>query len=355
MKSLQLMLLSTLLVGCVLLPRAAVAQTMIDQTVDSATNVLDEVMAVPAKQIPQSLLANASAVAIIPNVVKGGFVIGVRHGRGVVLVRDDGGNWHPPMFVSLTGGSVGWQAGIQSTDVVLVFRTRKSIDGLMNGKLTIGVDAAAAAGPVGRQAAAATDERLGAEILSYSRSRGLFAGVSVDGSMIQLDHSAGGAYYQTPIISANGQSVRPLNTSPPSAIRLMNRLAQYSGAPQIVAPATQSRPNLPPPSTAAVIPQPEVVRRKIVASWQRLAAVLDDGWRTYLAPPEGILQGQAIDPAALRNTLQQYSVVTSNQQYAVLANNRDFTTTHQLLVEYLALQTNQSATQLRLPPPPSRR
>lgn len=253
----------------------AMSQTIMDQTVDLATNVLDEIMSVPAKQIPESLLASARGVAIIPSVVKGGFIVGVRHGRGVVMVRDDSGQWHPPLFVSLTGGSVGWQAGIQSTDVVLVFRTRKSIDNLLSGRFTIGVDAAAAAGPVGRQAAAATDATLTAEILSYSRSRGLFAGVSIDGSVMQLDYSAGGAYYQTPIVGANGEAIRPLNSAPPSAIRLMNRIAQYSGAPQIDAPGLTQ-------NAIPVTPQPnqaEMVRGQLVTSWQRLSTILDERWR----------------------------------------------------------------------------
>jgi lipid-binding SYLF domain-containing protein len=209
-------------------PCLSLAQTSMDLTVDAATGVLDEIMSVPAKQIPQYLLADAHGVAIIPNVVKGGFVVGVRHGRGVALIRDDMGQWNPPIFVSLTGGSVGWQAGIQSTDVVLIFRTRKSIDGLMSGRLTVGVDAAVAAGPVGRQAAAATDTSLGAEILSYSRSRGLFAGVSLDGSLMQLDHAAGSAYYHTPIVGANGQghssveygtALRDSTNEPPGGIQ----------------------------------------------------------------------------------------------------------------------------------------
>ncbi|HUG69806.1 MAG TPA: lipid-binding SYLF domain-containing protein, partial [Pirellulaceae bacterium] len=144
MNSLPRSLFIACLLGSALTPCLATAQSSMDQTVDLATNVLDEIMSVPAHQIPEYLLADAQGVAIIPNVVKGGFVVGVRHGRGVALVRDAAGRWNPPIFVSLTGGSIGWQAGIQATDVVLVFRTRKSIDGLMTGKLTIGVDAAAA-------------------------------------------------------------------------------------------------------------------------------------------------------------------------------------------------------------------
>ena len=160
-----------LMVSC-LFSNVAFAQSQENQIVLNSTAVLREVMAIPASQIPAKLLQEARGIAIIPGVVKGGFVVGVRHGRGVMLVRSESNQWLPPMFITLSGGSVGWQAGIQSTDVILVFRTRNSINNLMNGKLTLGVDAAAAAGPIGRQAAAATALSLSAELLSYSRSRG---------------------------------------------------------------------------------------------------------------------------------------------------------------------------------------
>jgi lipid-binding SYLF domain-containing protein len=159
------------------------------QTLKSATAVLNELSAIPAKCIPPALLADAQGVAIIPHVIKAGFVVGGRGGHGVVLVRDKNGVWGEPTFVNLGGASVGFQAGVKSTDVVLVFRTRKSLNRILagKGKVTLGADAAIAAGPVGRQAAAATDARLRAEILSYSRSRGLFAGVSLDGAVIRSD------------------------------------------------------------------------------------------------------------------------------------------------------------------------
>ena len=120
---------------------------------------------------------------IVPRVIKAGLVVGGRFGRGVVLVRNGKGCWSNPAFVTLTGGSVGWQIGVQSTDLVLVFKNRKTADRLLHGKdkLTLGADAAVAAGPLGRQAEAGTDARLHAEIYSYSRSRGLFAGISLKG------------------------------------------------------------------------------------------------------------------------------------------------------------------------------
>ena len=145
-------------------------------TVRKSEQVLAEIMAIPARAIPEHLLADAQGVAIVPNVIKIGFIAGGRRGHGVVLVRDHEGEWSLPQFVTLTGGSVGWQAGIQGSDIVLVFMTKKSVEGMLRNTFTIGADVSAAAGPVGRDAAAATDERLKAEILSYSRSRGLFLG-----------------------------------------------------------------------------------------------------------------------------------------------------------------------------------
>ena len=176
----------------------APGQSREDLVVNNASMVLENFMALPTKRIPERLLSRAQAVAIIPRVIKGGFIIGVRHGTGVLLARTPAGGFGPPQFVSLTGGSVGFQAGVQSTDVILVFRTARSVQSLMQGTFTLGVDAAAAAGPVGRQASAATNAQLNAEVWSYSRSRGAFVGVSLDGSALQIDSYADQLYYHTP-------------------------------------------------------------------------------------------------------------------------------------------------------------
>ncbi len=166
--------------------------------IDLSTGVLREVMNTPGKGIPTKLLADAQGLVIVPDMIKGGFVVGVKHGKGVALVRDANGSWGLPQFVTINGASLGWQAGVQATDLILVFRTQKSVQGLLSGKFTIGADASAAAGPVGRDVQAATDVALKAEILSYSRSRGLFAGVSLDGSSLRMENADTTLYYQPP-------------------------------------------------------------------------------------------------------------------------------------------------------------
>lgn len=161
----------------------------------NAVRVLREIMEAPDKSIPQDLLRDAKAIAVIPDVLKVGFVFGGRRGEGLISVKGADGSWSNPSFISVTGGSVGFQIGVSSTDVVLVFRTQRGVDSIVNGKFTIGADAAAAAGPVGRTATASTDAQMKAEIYSYSRSRGLFAGVAIDGAALRIDYDANAAVY----------------------------------------------------------------------------------------------------------------------------------------------------------------
>ena len=163
--------------------------------VKEATEVMREIFAIPESAIPPTLLANAHAVVVIPKLVKASFIVGGRYGTGLMMVRDMQGNWHYPVLVSLTGGSVGFQIGAQSTDIILVFKSLKSVDAMQKGKFTLGGDASVAAGPVGRHVEAGTDIKLESEIYSYSRSRGLFAGVAVEGAALQIDHDATWALY----------------------------------------------------------------------------------------------------------------------------------------------------------------
>jgi len=166
------------------------------QTVRDARSVLLEIGKIPEQGIPPSLLHRAHALAVIPNMLKAGFIVGGRYGRGLLLVRQPGGDWSAPVFIELVGGSLGWQIGAQESDLVLVFKTAKSVEGIYSGKVTLGADAGVAAGPVGRRLEGATDLQLKAEIYSYSRSRGLFAGVSLEGAALGIDAEANEDYYQ---------------------------------------------------------------------------------------------------------------------------------------------------------------
>jgi lipid-binding SYLF domain-containing protein len=166
------------------------------QTVMSARQALDQFAGLQIESIPPAMLGAAEGVAIFPNMMKGGFILGVNYGRGVLMIRRPDRTWSPPVMVTMGGGSIGFQAGIQAADIVLVFATPRSLEGIMNGqKVTLGADASVALGPIGRQANAGTDARLGAEIYSYARSRGLFAGVSLGGADLSVDHNANAMLY----------------------------------------------------------------------------------------------------------------------------------------------------------------
>ena len=214
----------------------------------TATEVLEEVQAMPDQRIPDALLARAYGIAVIPDVTKVAFIFGGRHGNGVLVVRDNlTSPWSNPCFVALTGGSWGFQAGAQSSDIVLVFTTKTGIEGIAGGKITLGADASVATGPVGRQGSAATDMSFNSEIYSYARTRGLFGGIALDGSVISIDKSANASLYGKSGVTAteifSGQAPVP----PATAQRFLDRLAQTthttprgSPAPQADVPATSA-------------------------------------------------------------------------------------------------------------------
>jgi lipid-binding SYLF domain-containing protein len=222
----RILLSALLLLGLVGFSATAQARPTEDERLQRAVKVLDEVMRMPENAIPQRLLSDAYAVAVIPEVVKAGLVLGGRHGRGVISMRMPDGSWSTPSFISLTGGSIGFQAGVQATDVVLVFRSERGVDSIVNGKFTLGADAAVAAGPVGRMAQASTDGQLKAEIYSYSRSRGLFAGVALDGAVLSIDHRANARAYgrdTTPRAAFEGR----VKKAPPTVVDFRDRLEEY--------------------------------------------------------------------------------------------------------------------------------
>ena len=214
----------------VMFSAAAVAGTATEQRVTKAIDVLHDFTAIPEQGIPKNLLANAHAVAIVPGVIKAGFGIGGRYGKGVLMVRQPDGAWSNPTFITLGGGSFGWQIGAQSTDLMLVFKDARSVQDIAEGKLTLGGDASVAAGPVGRSTSAATDQRLEAEIYSYSRNRGLFAGIALDGAWIGMDSKANDQYYGNGLSPVQILDARNI-PAPLSAQQLVNMVA--STAPRI--------------------------------------------------------------------------------------------------------------------------
>ncbi len=350
------------IIAGLLLLAAEPARAQYRETVicDDARAVLNEIMAIPAREIPASLLANAQGIVIIPDLVKGGFVVGVRHGRGIVMVRDERGSWRPPSFVTLTGGSVGWQIGLQVTDIVLVFKTRSSVQGLLSGKFTLGADAAAAAGPVGREAAAATDAQLLAEIFTWSRSRGLFAGVSLDGSVLQIDHTANAAFY-------NGANVTDPNQQipvPASAIALIRQVGYYTGTPGeslAAAPMAGVPTRAPVPAGAVAAPAAagtadlQALRQQLAAASLRLHTILDANWRGYLDMPAEIYAGdRPANVQSLQQTLGRFDAVARDPQYALLAQRAEFRATHEWLTRYVAASTAtaRNTPTLALPAPP---
>ncbi len=196
--------------------------------VQESADVLTTIMKIPEKGIPPVLLRDAKAIAIIPGVIKGAFVVGGRHGTGVLSVRNQDDSWSDPVFVSITGGSIGWQVGATSTDLILVFKEVKDVDKLLQGKFTLGADAAVAAGPVGRKASAATDVTFQTGILSYSRSRGLFAGVSLEGAALLVDDDANHAYYGKSELTAKEILAGTGLKKAPAAVNLQKALTKYS-------------------------------------------------------------------------------------------------------------------------------
>lgn len=207
-------LLAAATLFAMLLTSTGEAASREEKRVGDAADVLEQLLRIPEKTVPPALLARAYAVAVIPNVVKLAFGVGARRGKGIVVVRQDNNSWSNPAFITLTGGSVGWQAGVQSTDIILVFKTRKGVDGIENGRLTLGADASVAAGPLGRQTGVATDIEFKAEVYSYSRNRGLFAGIALVGAGVTMDRKANAVFYGSSSMTPERIFVSSPNVAP---------------------------------------------------------------------------------------------------------------------------------------------
>jgi lipid-binding SYLF domain-containing protein len=160
-----------------------------------ATEVFSEVMKTPDRGIPEDLLDKSECIAIVPGLKKGGLGLGGKYGKGVIMCRKPDRSWTAPSFITIEGGSVGFQIGFTQIDVVMLMMNKRGVEKLIGDKFTVGADASAAAGPVGRQTAAQTNIRLDAEILTYSRAKGLFAGVSLDGATLRSDKDDNRDFY----------------------------------------------------------------------------------------------------------------------------------------------------------------
>jgi lipid-binding SYLF domain-containing protein len=226
-------------------------QTKEDARLITATQVLEELRATPDKGVPDWLMQRAYGVAVIPEVIKGAFIFGGRYGDGVMLIRDSADRFGNPIFIRLIGGSVGWQVGATSTDVVLIFVTPRSVQNFARGKFTLGADASVAAGPMGRQGEAAAG--INAEVYSYSRARGLFAGVALDGTVVAFDKRANEFFYNNESVTTDMITSGKVTNHSPSSQRFISAVMTSTRDNTPPSPAAQSAPppNAPPASPAA--------------------------------------------------------------------------------------------------------
>jgi lipid-binding SYLF domain-containing protein len=193
----------------------------------TSAEVLKEVMATPDKGIPQELLENSQCIVIVPGMMKGAFVVGAQYGRGFMLCRQSSGaGWSAPAGVKVEGGSFGFQIGGSETDAIMLVMNEKGAEKLLSSKFTLGADVSVAAGPVGRSSSANTDLKMTAEILTYSRSRGVFAGVALDGATLRPDDEANAELYRTKL--TNKEIVMGNTKAPAAASQLRSELNRYS-------------------------------------------------------------------------------------------------------------------------------
>ncbi|HEV8395988.1 MAG TPA: lipid-binding SYLF domain-containing protein [Vicinamibacterales bacterium] len=205
------------------------AQADQEKRITDSAAVLETLVRAPDQGIPEDLLERAEAIVVIPSLVKGGFIIGAQHGRGVMSVRDRNTNkWSAPGFVALTGGSIGWQIGVQAVDLVLLVMNREGVKDLLDNEFKLGANASVAAGPVGRQGEASTDASLNAQILAYSRAKGLFAGLSLEGASLRVDRDANKDFYGTSI--STDEMVRGITKTTPAGSQWTATLARLAPA-----------------------------------------------------------------------------------------------------------------------------
>jgi lipid-binding SYLF domain-containing protein len=210
-----------------------------DKKLEDCRKVFESFTDLSEQSVPTWMLERAYGIVVIPQVIKGAVIFGGRGGRGCMAVRNPDGNWSNPVFVTLGGGSWGFQFGVQSSDVVLVLMSRQSVEGISGGKVTLGADASVAAGPLGRSASANTDASFKAQVLSYSRSEGLFFGVALDGSVISVDDKYNWSAYDQADLYASEIMEGKTKTVPPAAKEFTAALTRATqAASATAAPAT---------------------------------------------------------------------------------------------------------------------
>ncbi len=207
--------------------KAEASSMELENRLSECAQALRDIMQAPDRAIPTDLIKSSKAIIIFPSLLKAGFGVGAQYGKGIILRRNrSDGQWGPPAFISLIGGSFGWQLGVQSTEMVLLVMTEISLKSVFRDKLTIGADASIAAGPVGRDASAGLEVDRGAGILSYSRAKGLFAGVSIKGSVLEPDWDANQEYYGSDV-SIIDVFFRGKGSVSPAGKRLIQLLNRY--------------------------------------------------------------------------------------------------------------------------------
>jgi lipid-binding SYLF domain-containing protein len=228
------------------------ADSRTDQRLEESRAVFESFTFLTEQSIPTWLLERSYGVIVLPRVIKGALILGGRGGRGVMAVRNPDGSWSHPVFVTLGGANIGFQWGVQSTELVLVLMSQRSVEGIAGGKVTLGADASVAAGPVGRAAAAATDATFKAQVLSYARNEGIFIGVSLDGSIISVDDGWNALAYGVPDVLPS-QILAGKVAAPPAAqafTALLNKATSGVATPAADAPATAPAPDVKSPPDA---------------------------------------------------------------------------------------------------------
>ena len=230
---------------------------------DAAATVLNEIMAAPDNGIPVEILDSAKCVAVVPSLLKGGFVVGASHGRGMATCKLSNGSWTPPAPLTMTGGSIGFQIGGQAVDLVMMIMNDRGLQALLTNQFKIGADASAAAGPVGRHVEGSTDWKLRAEVLTYSRARGLFAGITINGSTIKQDEDATRELYGKFVpfkTILTGAIDMPRGGGEPFVAAVRKAVASASGSSNASSsPAPSNPPVNPPPTTPTPAPAPAPV------------------------------------------------------------------------------------------------